>query len=483
MRKPKTFEEIHKLSGMSEEHCRKLIDHMSEQGVLEYNWENLDGTNPKNEKRYIVPMFVPGVGEFAAMHETNMNEHPELGRFFERMTFLPLENVTKIIPPGGAGVGMHVIPVEQAISMEETSISVEHISHWLQKYEGKYAASPCSCRKSNCSYDEGCADDFNDWCIAVGDMADYVVETKKGGRYISKEEALEIFKKAEDNGFVHQITNIDGEQKIFAICNCNVNVCYALRTSQLFNTPNMSRSSYVARVKKENCVACGRCVEYCPAGAVKLGQKLCKADGSEVKYPKSSMPSLEKWGSEKWDIDYRDNNRINCYETGTAPCKTACPAHIAVQGYLRLTAQGKYKEALELIKRENPFPAVCGRICNRRCEDACTRGNIDQAVAIDEVKRFIAQQDLDSDRRFVPDKVIPKVCGEFEEKIAIIGGGPAGLSCAYYLAIKGYSPTIFEKERRMGGMLTNGIPSFRLEKDVVEAEIDVLKELDRKSVV
>lgn len=477
VRKPKTFEEIHKLSGMSKEQCRELIDHMSEQGILEYNWENLDGTNPKNEKRYIVPMFVPGVGEFAAMHETNMNEHPELGRFFERMTFLPLERVTKIVPPGGAGVGMHVIPVEQAISMEDTSISVEHISHWLEKYEGKYAASPCSCRKSNCSYDEGCADDFNDWCIAVGDMADYVVETKKGGRYISKEEALEIFKKAEDNGFVHQITNIDGEQKIFAICNCNVNVCYALRTSQLFNTPNMSRSSYVARVEKENCVACGRCVEYCPAGAVKLGQKLCKADGSEVKYPKSSMPSLEKWGPEKWDIDYRDNNRINCYETGTAPCKTACPAHIAVQGYLRLAAQGKYKEALELIKRENPFPAVCGRICNRRCEDACTRGTIDQAVAIDEVKRFIAQQDLDSDRRFIPDKVIPKVCGEFEEKIAIIGGGPAGLSCAYYLAIKGYSPTIFEKERRMGGMLTNGIPSFRLEKDVVEAEIDVLKEL------
>lgn len=477
VRKPKTFEEIHKLSGMSKEQCRELIDHMSEQGILEYNWENLDGTNPKNEKRYIVPMFVPGVGEFAAMHETNMNEHPELGRFFERMTFLPLERVTKIVPPGGAGVGMHVIPVEQAISMEDTSISVEHISHWLEKYEGKYAASPCSCRKSNCSYDEGCADDFNDWCIAVGDMADYVVETKKGGRYISKEEALEIFKKAEDNGFVHQITNIDGEQKIFAICNCNVNVCYALRTSQLFNTPNMSRSSYVARVEKENCVACGRCVEYCPAGAVKLGQKLCKADGSEVKYPKSSMPSLEKWGPEKWDIDYRDKNRINCYETGTAPCKTACPAHIAVQGYLRLAAQGKYKEALELIKRENPFPAVCGRICNRRCEYACTRGTIDQAVAIDEVKRFIAQQDLDSDRRFVPDKVIPKVCGEFEEKIAIIGGGPAGLSCAYYLAIKGYSPTIFEKERRMGGMLTNGIPSFRLEKDVVEAEIDVLKEL------
>ena len=477
VRKPKTFEEIHRLSGMDESHCRELIDHMSEQGVIEYNYENLDGTNPEHKKRYLVPMFVPGIGEFAAMHETNMAEHPELGRLFERMTFLPLENVTKIVPPGGAGIGMHVIPVEQAISMEEKSVSVEHISHWLEKYEGKYAASPCSCRKSNRTYDEGCADDFNDWCIAVGDMADYVVETKKGGRYITKEEALAIFKKAEDNGFVHQITNIDGDQKIFAICNCNVNVCYALRTSLLFNTPNMSRSAYVARVEKDKCVACGRCVEHCPAGAVKLGQKLCKADGTDVQYPKSSLPSLEKWGREKWDLDYKDNNRINCYDTGTSPCKTACPAHIAVQGYLKLAAQGKYTEALELIKRDNPFPAVCGRICNRRCEDACTRGTVDQAVAIDEVKRFIAQQDLDSETRFVPSKVIPKVRGEFEEKIAIIGGGPAGLSCAYYLAVKGYKPTVFEKEHRTGGMLMNGIPSFRLEKDVIEAEINVLHEL------
>ena len=99
------------------------------------------------------------------------------------------------------------------------------------------------------------------------------------------DEALEIFKKAEDNGFVHQITNIDGEQKIFGICNCNDNVCNALRTSQLFNTPNLSRSAYVASVESEKCVACGRCVENCPAGAVKLGQKLCTKDGY-IEYPR-----------------------------------------------------------------------------------------------------------------------------------------------------------------------------------------------------
>ena len=199
-----------------------------------------------------------------------------MGRFFERMSRLPLEKVTPMVPLGGAGIGMHVIPVEKAIEMENHSVSVEHISHWLDKYEGKYAASPCSCRRSRVTYDEGCADDPEGWCIAVGDMADYVVETNKGGRYITREEVYEILEQAEENGFVHQITNIDGENKIFAICNCNVNVCYALRTSQLFNTPNMSRSAYVAHVEKDKCVACGRCVEFCPAGAVKLGQKLCK---------------------------------------------------------------------------------------------------------------------------------------------------------------------------------------------------------------
>ena len=199
-------------------------------------------------------------------------------------------------------------------------------------------------------------------------MADYVVETQRG-EYITKEEALDIFRRAEENGFVHQITNIDGEQKIFAICNCNVNICNALRTSQLFNTPNMSRSAYVAKVESENCVACGRCVEGCPAGAVKLGQKLCTKDGP-ITYPRQELPDDHEWGPEKWAVDYRDRNRVNCYKTGTAPCKTACPAHIAVQGYLKLAAQGKYKEALQLIKRDNPFPAVCGRICNRRCEDA-----------------------------------------------------------------------------------------------------------------
>ena len=406
-----------------------------------------------------------------------LRDTPEIGYFFERMTYIPLAGVTHLLPPGGGGVGMHVIPVEKAISMENQTLDIEHLSYWLKKYEGHIGVGQCSCRASRAAMGEGCADDEQCWCIGVGDFADYCRETGKG-HDITYEEAIRILQKAEDNGFVHQITNIDGENKIFGICNCNVQICNALRTSQLFNTPNLSRSAYTAEVEREKCVACGKCVEYCPAGAVRLGQKLCDKQGREVTYPKHELPNSIKWGPEHWDPDYRDNNRKNCYDKGTAPCKTACPAHVSVQGYLKLAAQGRYQEALALIKKDNPFPAVCGRICNKRCEDACTRGSVDQAVSIDAVKKFLAEQDLRAETRYIPPVVIASnQKTHWEQKIAVIGAGPAGLSAAYYLATRGYKPTVFEKNERPGGMLTYGIPSFKLEKDVIDGEIQVLREL------
>ncbi|MCQ2537971.1 MAG: FAD-dependent oxidoreductase [Lachnospiraceae bacterium] len=486
-----TFAELckkNKINKEGEEKFQKLLDEMSYIGLLEYDYgyhyDHNGRTAPQSERRYILPMFVPGSAELFNMEELpdrsnpRIAEHPDVAAFFERMTYIPLAGITQMIPPGGAGVGMHVIPVEKAISMENQSIDIEHLSYWLSKYEGKIGVGRCSCRASRKAIGEGCADDDFGWCIGVGDFADYCRETNKG-HDITKEEALAILKRAEENGFVHQITNIDGENKIFGICNCNVNICNALRTSQLFNTPNLSRSAYVAHVEKEKCVACGRCVEYCPAGAVKLGQKLCTKDGKEVKYPKQELPDAVKWTEDKWDAEYRDHNRINCHDTGTAPCKTACPAHVAVQGYLKMAAQGRYKDALALIKKQNPFPAVCGHICNRRCEDVCTRGTIDEAIAIDAVKKFIAEQDMKAETRYIPPVVIPASIhmDHFDEKIAIIGGGPAGLSAAFYLAEKGYRPTVFEKNEMPGGMLRYGIPSYKLEKDVIDAEIDVIRQM------
>lgn len=469
VRVPATAQWIAKRCKKSVERTEELLQKMSVIGLIEYNWENED-----HHKQYVLPMFVPGCAEFMMMNAKQVEEHPELADFFEQMARLPLEKVTPMVPQGGAGIGMHVIPVEKAIPSSQESASIEHISYWLNKYKDKYAVGACSCRRQQRVRGEGTGDLEDDLCIGVGDMADYLVETGKG-RYIDYDEVMEILQRAEDNGYVHQITNIDGEEKIFAICNCAIGVCNGLRTSQLFNTPNMSRSAYRASVTKENCVACGRCVEYCPSGAARLGQKLCTKNG-EIEYPVQELPDETKWGRDKWSVDYRDKNQINCYDTGTAPCKASCPAHLPVQGYIKMASQGKYLDALKLIKTENPFPAVCGAICNRRCEDACTRGRVDQAVAIDEIKKFIAEQELHAKTRYIPPML--NYSGKpFQEKIAVIGAGPAGMSAAFYLKKMGYPVTVFEKEKRPGGMLMNGIPSFRLEKDVIEAEIDVLREM------
>ncbi len=473
-RKPYTLSQMVELTGIPEKRMRELLDEMSMNCLLEFDYEN-----PQHERQWTLPIFVPGPAEFTNMKRGFLESTPRAAVFFENHVRLAIAPIAPYVTPEGAGLAMHVLPVQKSIPNNREEVTVEHLKYWLDKYEGRYAASPCSCRRANRVWDEGCGDDPESWCILLGDIAEFAVETDKGARMITRDEALEIFNQAEENGFVHEVTNVDGKERAIALCNCNVNVCFALKSAELFNQPNMVRSSYTARVETHACVACGKCVEVCPAGAVKLGQKLIKKDGSYVTYPKMPLPTEYKWGPEFYSPKYRDLNRINCYDTGTSPCKTACPAHIAIQGYIQKAKEGKYDEALALIKQDNPLPAVCGNICNRRCEDACTRGTIDEPVSIDEIKKFVAMRDLDAETRYVPKKRIMSVDKEFfaHTKIAIIGAGPAGLSCAYYLALQGYHPTVFEKAERPGGMLMYGIPTFKLEKNVLEAEVEVIKEL------
>ena len=475
LRKPTTPEKIAKKMGKPVSYVQEIMDSLAGKGVLEYNYDTPDGS-----RQYVLPIFVPGAAELMNMHLDQVEKYPQIAQFFERMAFLPLTKITPLVPPGGNGIGMHVIPVEKAIPATNESVSIEHISHWLKKYEGQLGVGYCSCRNAMRLMGEGCGELQEELCIAVGTFARYCTETGKG-RDITYEEAMRILQRSEDNGYVHQITNIDGEDKIFAICNCALGSCFALRTSQLFNTPNMSASAYRAHVDKEKCVACGKCVEVCPAGAAKLGQKLCTKDGPVV-YPKQPLPDDNHWGEHMWDMDYKNNNQKNCHESGTAPCKAACPAHIAVQGYIKMAGEGRYLDALKLIKQDNPFPAVCGSICNRRCEDACTRGQLDRAVAIDEIKKFIAEKELSEKTRYIPEKRRHKTPDtDYVEKIAVIGAGPAGMSCAYYLAEMGYANvTVFDRNPVPGGMLTLGIPSFRLERKVINAEIDVLKKMGVK---
>ena len=466
VRKPRRIEEIAKKAGTSVEHAQAMVDELVKCGIVRCVYEGED----HDVETYYYPIWVPGIMEGMLSVKEQVEKYPIIAECFERYTRY---RTPILVPNFPAGMGpMRAMPVGSAIRNDSHAATYDEVEHIIER-AWAISVGPCSCRRTRRLMGEGCGHLEEDMCMYIDDNAKFF--SKQGShRLVSKEEALEILKRAEDNGLVHEINAAEGYDGPTAICNCCGCSCLALRLGEYFNAPDMLRTNYVAKVERDKCVACGLCVDNCQMGALKLGTKLCAKNEEKPAEPQlTPMDSL--WGKDKYNVDYR-TNRSKVAEEGTAPCKMECPAHIPVQGYIKLASQGRYLEALELIKSENPFPAVCGRICNRACEDACTRGDIDDPIAIDDIKKFIAEKDLEASTRFVP-KMLNQIGRPYTEKIAVIGAGPAGMSCAYYLAVKGYPVTVFEKESVPGGMLTLGIPSFRLEKDVVNAEIDVLKEL------
>lgn len=459
-RKPKSAAEVAPQLGKSVEETEKLLWALADTGACFVGDQEERGVD-----KYWLETWIPGVMEMMVNHPTNPIKYPQIAESFEAYGRVRGPQSSGIFPVG-TGL-MRVIPIEMSIDGESRRASYEEISGYLNEAE-VFSVSNCSCRTAREIMGEGCGHLKEDMCIQLDHAAEYYIRTGRG-RQITREEAFEIIHRAEENGLMHQIPNTDGPGKTHAICNCCSCSCFSLRTATMFYNNDMVRSNYVSHVDRDKCVACGECVQVCPVNALRLGQKLCEEN--QIIEERIDLPSNSKWGPDKWNVDYR-TNRKTVLESGTSPCITQCPAHIPVQGYIKLASQGKYRDALELIKKQNPFPAVCGRICPRTCESACTRGGLDEAVAIDDIKKFIAEQDLNSDRRFVPEKR-----HDYGNKIAIVGAGPSGLACAYYLAIDGYNVTVFEKQNALGGMLTLGIPSYRLEKDVVNAEIDVLREL------
>ena len=464
LRKERTAEYLAKKVGKPVEEVQKIAEHLAWIGVFRVTTDKTDGKD-----RFYMQIFAPGIMEMLVNNQTLLKEHPEVGRAFEEYTRIRMANMAPMLP-NGYGL-MRVVPIESSIKDIPGVNDYDKLSYYLNKYD-TFSVSPCSCRAARRSIGDGCGHLEEDMCIQMGKGAEHYIRTGRA-RQVSREEVLEILKRAEDNGLMHDMPNIEEAGESSAICNCCSCACFGLRVGLMFGARDVIRSNFAAEIDETKCVACGQCVENCPANALKLGQKLCTKEPLPQEHYKKMSDSL--WSSRDWNVDYREN-REDTVATGTAPCKTACPAHIAVQGYLRLAAQGRYTEALQLIKKENPFPAVCGRICNHACETECTRGTLDQAVAIDEVKRFIADHDLHAETRYIP-PMLNQTGKPYPEKIAIIGAGPAGMTCAYFLAEKGYSPVVFDKASRPGGMLMNGIPGFRLEKDVVEAEIDILKEM------
>ena len=456
--------EVSAKCGKSEEETHALLMQLADAGVCFINV--IDGVDT-----FWFEVWVPGIMEMMVAHKENVAKYPQIAEAFEAYGRVRGPATAGNFP---VGVGlMRVIPIEKAIMGETRRASYEEVSKYLNDND-IFTVADCSCRTSREVMGEGCGHLKEDMCIQMGHAAEYYIRTGRG-REITREEAFEIIARAEENGLMHQIPNLDGNGKTHAICNCCGCSCLSLRTAEMFINVDMVRSNYVSMIDKEKCVACGDCVANCPVGALKLGQKICSTTPVIEEIIRNETPRDMEWPEEKWNPDYR-TNRNSVVETGTSPCKTTCPAHIAVQGYIKLASQGKYNEALELIKQENPFPAVCGRICPRDCESECTRGDVDEPVAIDDIKKFIAEQDLNAEHRFVP-----RIRHDYtDKKVAVIGAGPSGLSCAYYLAVEGYSVTVFEKQSVPGGMLTLGIPAFRLEKSVLNSEIAILEEIGVK---
>ena len=460
---PRTVEEIARRAKKDVAHTQEQIDKLAVAGIVRP--KTVDGVTS-----YYYPIWVPGIMEGILSNNEQCEKYPVLGECFEEYT---RKRIELLAPMLGRGMSfMRVMPVMSAIENNSRTASYDELTTLVENAHA-ISVGPCSCRRSRRLMGEGCGHLEDDMCMYLNDNA---LNYSKVGehRLITKEEAYEIIKRAEDNGLVHEINQAPGFEDAAAICNCCGCSCFSLRIAQYFRKPDGMRSNYKAVVDKENCVACGQCVENCQTNALKLGQKLCEKKPTElvdVNAP-AKMSMLKK---STYNVDYREN-RSDVVDTGTAPCKSACPAHIPVQGYIKLASQGRYTEALELIKKENPFPAVCGRICNKACEDACTRGDVDSPIAIDDIKKFIAEKDLNAETRYVPKMLNPRGI-PYTEKIAVIGAGPSGLSCAYYLAVSGYPVTVFEKEDKLGGMMTLGIPSFRLDRDVINAEIDILREL------
>lgn len=462
-REKSSAEEIAKAAGEPYEKVKEALDYIAWAGVAFFN--TIDGVD-----MYWHDIFVPGHLEMLNNNKELVSKYPQIAEAFYYFGSKKGPMAAGIMPIGGGP--MRVIPIERAIDGNSRRASYEEISKYLNETT-VFSVSDCSCRTSREEMGEGCGHLKEDMCIQLDHAAEFYIKTGRA-KEITREEAFEIIKRAEDNGLMHSIPNLDGTGKTHAICNCCGCGCYAMRLGNEFLNNDIVRSNYRAVVDESKCVACGECVEVCPTNALRLGQKLCSKEPIDEKITKVT-PRNTEWTEDKWNVDYRIN-RKNSLDSGTSPCITNCPAHIPVQGYVKLASQGKYTEALELIKKHNPLPAICGRVCPRLCEEDCTRGDIDEAVAVDDIKKFIAEQDMNKDIRYIPEKRHDYS----DKKIAIIGGGPSGLTCAYDLSIDGYDVTVFEKEKKLGGMLTLGIPSYRLEKDVIEAEIDVLREMGVK---
>ena len=220
------------------------------------------------------------------------------------------------------------------------------------------------------------------------------------------------------------------------------------------------------------CVGLGTCAKVCPFGAITMGEDhlpkvdpyKCTGCGTCVRHCPKFIIHLTSVTNRILDF----NHTYNCL----APCQNTCPAQIDIPAYIKAIAERRFEEALHIIKEHNPLPICIGRVCPHPCEDQCRRGLDGEPININHLKRFVADYEMNSGKRYEP-FCLPKN----DRKVAIVGGGPAGLTAAYYLARLGYAPTIFEAMPELGGMMRYGIPEYRLPKKIMDWEIQGILEL------
>ncbi|MEG1276196.1 MAG: 4Fe-4S binding protein, partial [Ruthenibacterium sp.] len=265
LRKERTAAYIAEKSGKTLEAAHKIALELAQIGVCKVY------RNEAKEEVFFVQIFAPGILEMMVNNSAQVEKYPQIAKAFEEYTRVRIASMAPMLPLGSAM--MRVIPIEQAIAGDTKAVPYEQLSHYLERYD-VFSVSDCSCRRSRRILGQGCGHLETDMCIQMGTGAEYYIRTGRA-REITREEAMEIMQKAEENGLMHQMPNIEGLGESAAICNCCSCSCFAMRVATMFGSYDSIRSNYVSKVDKEKCVACGQCVENCPTNALRLGQKLC----------------------------------------------------------------------------------------------------------------------------------------------------------------------------------------------------------------
>ncbi len=404
-------------TGRDKEEFHAMLKHMAGKGIVHPH--TVDG-----EDAYSLFPTAVGLWETSFAKGESTPETEKLARLWRQYY---LDGWGEKMVSGGTPY-MRVIPVDTSVNPEKEVYSYEKAADLIKEYD-YICVLHCPCREAARLEGKGCGKP-TETCFHFGELAEFFV--KKGfGREITQQEAMDILDMTEKAGLIHTVAN--SKQMGVAMCSCCTCCCTQYRAATEFGREHVvEQSRFAAKVDTDKCIACRRCEERCMPSAFSLKKTV--------------------------------TDRL------VPPCEDACPAGINVPGYVALIGEGREIDAYNLILKNNPFPAVCGRVCTHPCELSCTRNQVDAPVAIRHLKRYITDTVFEN---YTPEAVeaLPKN----GKSVGIVGAGPSGLSCGYYLALLGFDVDVYESQPVAGGVLAYGIPEYRVPRSVLAKEIDMIE--------